>query len=183
MASDKKVKKRVDKGQTGDWKFDESVLGCSQLRIDYPNHYLPIKHIIKHEKYKSKNSFEKQQALFLDKIEIERAKLEGRNQRSTTDFAIGIVRKKSGSNKRIRLVECKFDVTKDNRKIIEDLRDKNKKTRDYFRFEHPIQPLFIVLLNDKYYQQGRRFIMNSFSNALDCEVMSVNDFYSQYFHS
>lgn len=181
MASEIKKRKKKVKPQEEVWKFDESILKTCQLKKQYPHHFQLIKNLLKAEKFKGKSLFDVQKALCLDSIEIERAKLEGRDRRSTTDFAIGIVEKKSRANKKIRLVECKFDVTKDNRKIIEDLSDKDQKTRDYFKFNYPIQKLFIVLLNDKYYQQGRRFIMNGFSNALDCEVLSVNDFYGQYF--
>ena len=109
------------------------------------------------------------------------AKSEGRNRRSTTDMAIGVT-KINSADKRIRLVECKFDVKNTNRKTIEDLIDKDKKTRLYFDFGRIILPYFVVLLgNDKYYQQEMRFIKNGFMNSPDCEVMTVQGFYDLYF--
>lgn len=181
MASDAKKKKKKVKTQEDEWKFDESILEGCQLKKDYPNHFQPIKSILKAEKAKGKSSFDVQKALCLDSIEVERAKSEGRDQRSTTDLAIGITSTNGRANKKIRLVECKFDVNKNNRKVIEDLKDKNKKTRDFYDFGCPIREYFVVLLNDKFYQQGRRFIMEGFSNSLDCEVLTVNGFYEQYF--
>ena len=181
MASEKKKRKKTVKLLEEGWKFDESILKTCQLKKQYPLHFQPIKNLLKAEKYKGKSLFDVQMALCLDSIEIERAKSEDRNQRSTTDFAIGIIEKKRRVNKRIRLVECKFDVTKNNRKIIEDLADKNQKTRDHYEFGYPIQKHFVVLLNEKFYHQGRRFIMDGFSNSSDCEVLTVNGFYDLYF--
>lgn len=181
MASDKKRKKKVAVVQTDSWKFDESVLDCCPLKMRHQDRYLPIKSVLRKEKYKGQMPFDQQKALFLDMVEIDQAKAEERNQRSTTDMAIGIVRGDGKGGKKIRLVECKFDVKNINGKLIEDLKDKNQKTRDYFSFGNPIQKLFVVLLNDSFYGQGLRFIKNNFSNSPDCEVQTVNGFFSQYF--
>lgn len=181
MASDNKRKKKAPAAQTDSWKFDEGVLDCCPLKIRHLECYLPIKSILRKEKYKGRMPFDQQKALCLDKIEINQAKAEGRDQRSTTDMAIGIVRGSGKGGNRIRLVECKFDVKKNNGKLIEDLKDKNRKTRDYYSFENPVQELLVVLLNDKYYGQGMRYIKNSFSDSPNCEVLTVDGFFHQYF--
>ena len=181
MASDKKRKKKVAEVQIDSWKFDEGVLVGCPLKMRHPDCYLPIKSVLKKEKYKGRIPFGQQKVLCLDKIEVDHAKAERRNQRSTTDMAIGIVRGDGKGGKKIRLVECKFDVNNINGKLIEDLKDKNQKTRDHYSFGNPIQKLFVVLLNDNFYGQGLRFIKNNFSNSPDCEVQTVNGFFNQYF--
>ena len=182
MASDKKVKIGHAKEQRKEWAFEERIIDDCSLKKGHPQHYSLIKTMIKEEGYKGKSQFDTQRALCLDTLEIELAKAEKRNQRSTTDFAMGIIGRRSGKcNKRIRLVECKFDVNNTHNKLIEDLKAKNKETRDYFSFGCPIQKLFVVLLNDEFYNQGMRFIKKNFLDSSDCEVLTVNSFFNLYF--
>lgn len=181
MAPNKKQKKESSKEQTDKRVFCEEIMDSNPIKKRHPSCYMPIKIILKEEGCKEKSPFERQKALNLDKIEVELAKEEKRNQRSTVDLAIGIAGRKKGGDKKIRLVECKFDVKRFHRKLIEDLRDKNKQTRDYYSFGYPIQESFVVLLNEDFFQQGLRFIKNGFSDSPYCEVMTVKEFYSQYF--
>lgn len=182
MASNKKAKISVAEKEEKEWVFEDKILEDCSLKKRFPDHYVSIESILKKEGFKGKCSLGKQKALCLDPIEIELAKTEKREQRSTTDMAIGVVRKKGKSDKRIRLVECKFDVNKVHNKLIEDLKEKDKDTRDYYSFGCAIQKLFVVLLNDGFYHQGFRFIKNGFLNSLDCEVLTARGFCDKYFN-
>ena len=183
MAPNKKQKKESSTEPMDKWVFCEDIMNSSPLKKRHTSCYMPIKTILKEEGCKEKSPFGKQKALNLDKVEIEMAKEEKRNQRSTADFAIGIAGKKKGGDRKIRLVECKFDVKRVHRKLIEDLRDKNQKTRDYYSFGYQIQESFVVLLNEDFFQQGLRFIKDGFSGSPYCEVLTVKGFYDQYFES
>lgn len=176
MAAGSRTKKQDEK-----WVFTPTVmLSCLTTR-QHPQAYTPIKEILTKEQCGSNHRFLKEKALYLEVVETELAKIQGRSKKAIVDFSIGISK---GKSKMIRLVEAKFDVNNLNNLSSSNIPEKVKHSNDILISDGiPIESGAVVLINNSpIVQQQKRWLSNILTaKGQRYSVRTVEEFYNDYF--
>lgn len=164
------------------WMFAPEVMISCSVTKHYPSAYILISEILAKENSRSKSPFRKERALHLDMVETKTSHIQGRSQRPSVDFCIGISR---GKARMIRLVEAKFDVA--NLKKSDEATDiiaKVKHSNEMLVGEGvPVESGAVVLINNSpVVQQQKRWLSQKlFAKGHHYSVLTVNEFYDDYF--
>lgn len=163
------------------WKFSQDVLESSQIKQKYPAAYKPLSWMLKEEKYKGVVPFGKEMAIYMETVNNEVSRGKG-NKNHIVDFAIGIRNKNgTGKDKRIRLVEAKFNSNKLDNNKLKDIKSKVSCSSSILIDEGiTIVPDAVILINDSQEVQQQR---NKFWRRLvgHFDILTVADFHTKYF--
>ena len=163
------------------WKFSQDVLESGRIKQKYPASYKPISWIVKKEKYKGTIPFGKEMAIYMETINNEISKGRG-NKGHIVDFAIGLRNKNgTGKERRIRLIEAKFDSKDADNIKAKDIRSKVDDSSSILIKEGiPIESDAVILINDgPKAQQNRSKLSRRLVGHFD--VLTVGGFHTKYF--
>lgn len=162
------------------WVFDSDIMRSCTVTKQHKQAYIPISDILTKEHCRDEHPFTQEYALYLEVVETEMASSEKRNKAPIVDFSIGLA---IGKNRKIRLIEAKFDV--DNLKNLKssNIPDKVKHSIDVLRdCGIRIENGAVVLINkSKIVQQKRSELARILMAKGAYEVKTVDEFYKLYF--
>lgn len=175
MAAGSKTQKQDEK-----WVFAPAIMLSSAVTKQYAQAYFPISEILTKELCRGKHPFTQEKALYLEAVETEMARTEKRNKAPIVDFSIGLTK---GKNRKIRLVEAKFDVDDLKNLASSNIPDKVQHSTDVLRdCGIPIESGAVVLINkSSIVQQQRRWLEQRLLAGGHYQVKTVDEFYKLYF--
>lgn len=162
------------------WVFDSDIMRSCTVTKQHKQAYIPISDILKKEHCRNKHPFTQEYALYLEVVETEMASSEKRNKAPIVDFSIGLAR---GENRKIRLIEAKFNVDNLNNLKSSNIPDKVQHTTDVLRdCGIPIGSGAVVLINKSpKVQQQKSWLARILMAKGAYEVKTVDEFYKLYF--
>lgn len=162
------------------WVFDPAIMLSCAVTKQHAQAYIPISEILTKEHCRDKHPFTRKKALYLEVVETEMAHTEKRSKASIVDFSIGLTR---GRNRKIRLIEAKFDVDDLKNLASSNIPAKVQHSTDVLRdCGISIESGAVVLINKSpKVQQQKSWLARILMAKGAYEVKTVDEFYKLYF--
>lgn len=174
MAAGSRTQKQDEK-----WVFDPAIMFSCAVTKQHPQAYIPISDILTKEHCRGKHPFIQEKALYLEAVETEMTTGK-RSKAPIVDFSIGLTK---GKNRKIRLVEAKFDVDDLKNLASSNIPAKVQHSTDVLRdCGIPIGSGAVVLINKSpKVQQQKSWLARILMAKGAYEVKTVDEFYKLYF--